>query len=422
MRRSFYAISLGLIMVLSFVVFFHSCEKDQDWDLVANQELIKVMKENYLWYTQMPAAKAGDYENPLELIEILRVNPPDRWSYVTTKQELDAYYSSGAYYGFGFGNAFDNEGKLWILYVFKNSPLAQNSVTRGWQINKIDGVTPTEANFSQLIGPNEAGISKTFEFIKPDGLSVSYTYTKSEITMNTVLFDSTYTFGQTKVGYLVLKGFIDPTIAELDDCFAEFKTAGVSELVIDLRYNGGGLISGSKYLASLIGGTQTAGSVFATYFHNDKNLNYNQSEYFINLSNSLSLNRAIFITTYGTASASELVINGLKPFMTVALVGTTTHGKPAGMYSFKYNEFDWAFVPICFTLRNANNEGDYYDGIPVNIPADDDLTRRFGDMNETSLNASLSYLGLVGAKGFKSSTSSSRQLTGKGLYEEIGAW
>ncbi len=422
MKKQFVRISWLFIISLTLIFINQGCEKDEDWDLVANKELIKVMKEYYLWYDQMPTVKAGDYKNPKELMEVLRVNPPDRWSYITTKQELDAYYTSGAYYGFGFGNAFDQDGKLWILYVFTSSPLAQNGVTRGWIIEKIDDSTPTPENYSQLIGPNEAGLSKKFQFLTPSGEHVTYTYTKTQITMNTVLFDSTYTFGQTKVGYLVLKGFIDPTVGELNDCFTRFKNAGVNELIIDFRYNGGGLIDVSNYLASLIGGTKTNGKVFAAYHHNDKNTFRNDSVNFLNPTNSLSLDRVIFITTNGTASASELVINGLKPFLPSVLVGSPTHGKPAGMYSFKYKEFDWAFVPICFTLRNALDQGDYYNGIPVDFPAEDDVSRRFGDVNESSLNTCLGYLGVIGTKGLKSSVSISKQVSGKGLYEEIGAW
>lgn len=404
-----------------------SCEKNNNenvnWDLEANKQLIKVMNENYYWYNQLPVVNPEDYANPLDLIEALRVNPPDRWSYVTTRQELDAYYNSGAYYGFGFGSAFDQNGKLWILYVFKSSPLYSKGIKRSWQITSINDVTPTPDNFSDLIGPSEAGLSKTITFLSPAGSSITYTFTKTEVVMNTVLFDSIYTINSKKIGYMVLDGFITPTINELEKCFTKFKSSNIDELIVDLRYNGGGSISVSNYLANLIGGTKANKGVYATYYHNDKNTKRNFSNYFQTLTNSLTLNRAIFITTHGTASASELLINGLKPFMPVYLIGSKTHGKPVGMYSFEYYQFDWAFVPICFSLKNANNEGDFFDGLAVNLESTDDVTKKFGDINEASLSAALTFIGVAKSKGIGTeATVKAKLITGRGLYEEIGAW
>lgn len=414
------------VLVLCVAVFsFQGCEKDEDvnWDKEANTQLLNVMNDYYYWYNQMPSIDPNNYSNPKELLEALRVNPPDKWSYITTKQELEAYYNSGAYYGFGFGNAFDQNGNLWILYAFKSSPFYQKGITRGWRISTIEGVKPTPDNYNQLIGASEAGVSKTFGLVSPDGASVSYTFTKSEIIMNTVLFDSVYSFNSKKIGYMVLNGFITPTESELDNCFSKFKAESITELIVDLRYNGGGSVDVSNYLADLIGGNVANGKVYATYFHNDKNSSRNESITFKILPNTISLNRVIFITTNGTASASELVINGLKPFMPVYLIGSKTHGKPVGMYAFEYKEFDWAFVPICFSLKNANNEGDYFNGISVTVEAGDDVSKPFGDVNETSFAAALSYIGVSPAK--KVAVKSSLQpklITGKGLYEEIGAW
>lgn len=355
-------------------------------------------------------------------MEALKVNPPDKWSYVTTKQEYDAY-SEGIYYGFGFSSIFDTDGKLWIGYTFKSSPLTQLGIGRGWQIISIDGVAPTIDNFTQLIGENKPGVSKTFGFISLTGEAVSHTFTKIEIQMNTVLFDSVYTIGSKKIAYMVLKGFIQPTEAELDICFAKFKSARVDELIVDLRYNGGGLINVSAYLASLIGGNVANGSLYTTYTFNSRYTSQNQSVTFTSLPNSLPLSRALFITTSGTASASELVINGLKPYMTVSLFGSKTHGKPVGMPVLRYKQFDWVFLPISFSLRNANNESDYYNGIDVNVEAADDYTSPFGDVNEDSFAAALNYLGVLPKQGMKAKfTKHSTLFTGKGLYEEIGAW
>lgn len=416
-----------LLPIFIVIIALTACDDDDNnngKNIDVNQELLNLMDSYYLWYNQMPVVNPQDYSNPAELMDALRVNPPDKWSYVTTRAEFEAYYNQAAYVGFGFGSGFDADGNLYISFVFKSSPLAAEGVGRGWQILTIDGETPTTNNYSDLIGASEVGVSKTFVFKSPGGENYEYTFTKNEISMNTVLFDSVYTYGTSKVGYFVLESFIDKTKEELNTVFSNFKSAGVNELIVDLRYNGGGEVIVSKYLANLIGGSVAFGKVYATSAHNDKHSDLNCSYLFSAESNSLSLNRVIFITTSGTASASELVINGLKPFMDVALVGKNTHGKPVGMYIFTFNDpdIDWAFVPVCFSMYNANNEGDYYNGLQVTVAANDDILVPFGDTDESSLNASLSYLGVTTKGNTAKSIKPFHSIVGKGLKAEIGAW
>jgi len=418
------SIKLFIVFILlgaSFVII-QSCEKDVNWNHESKVELNRVMHDLYYWFDQTPTVNVDDYKSPVELMEALKVNPPDKWSYVTTRQEFDSY-SLGIYYGFGFGSVFDLDGKLWISYIFKSSPLTAKGIGRGWQIATIDGTAPTADNFSDLIGANKLGLSKTIGFISPEGSSVTYTFSKIEVEMNTILFDSVYTIDSKKIGYMVLNSFIEPTVSELNTCFAKFKVENTTELIVDLRYNGGGDVDISNQLASLIGGNVANDGIYATYYHNSNYASSNHSIYFSSLTNSLTLSRAVFITTNRTASASELVINGLKPFMTVALVGSKTHGKPVGMYVLKYNEVDWVYVPICFSFKNANGVGDYFDGLAVDVEAIDDYTLPFGDVNEDSFAAALTYLGVSPVKGLKTKTAlHSKAITGKGLYEEIGAW
>lgn len=415
----------ALIVIGIAVYTIYSCQKDDDvnWDKEANKELYNVMRDLYYWYDKVPVVNINNYQTPVELMDAMRVDPPDRWSYVTTKKEFDAYFNSGTYYGFGFGSAFDQDGKLWIIYSFKSSPLTEKGIGRGWQISTIDGVTPTKDNYSQLIGESVAGISKTFGFISPLGNSVSYTFTKIEVTMNTVLLDSVYTINSKKIAYMVLDGFIEPTNDELEQSFSKFKNANVDELIVDLRYNGGGETTVSNHLANLIGGNVANGGVYANFNYNNKHSSNNSSTYFQSLANSLSLSRVLFITTEGTASASELVINGLKPYMPVYLIGSKTQGKPVGMNVFEYQQVDWVFLPVTFSSTNANNEGDYFDGLDVTVSALDDYTLPFGDVNEDSFNKALTYIGVSPSKSIRlKAITRSTLITGKGLYREIGAW
>ncbi len=413
------------ILLFAGLLAMYSCEKD-DSKINVNKEVYNLMKDWYYWYDQLPEVNPNAYPDPKKLVEAIRVNPPDRWSYVTTKQEYEAYYKQSEYIGFGFGSAFTQDSRLFITFVFKSSQLYAAGIRRGWEIQSIDGQTPTPSNFSELLGPPEVGIAKTFILRSPTGQVVEQTFVKSSIDMNSVLMDTIYNFNGEKVGYFVLKSFVEKTADELETVFQKFKNENIHELICDLRYNQGGLVGVSKILGSLLYSVNDTNTVFGNYVHNNKKSEKNSTIYFTPKANALSLSQVLFITTESTASASELVINALKPYLNVTLIGSRTHGKPVGMYSFSFTDpsIDWLIVPICFTIRNANNEGDYYDGIQVNIEADDDIFTPFGETSEGSLNAALSHLGIsIKGKGpnVKHPTKAST-ITGKGLYEEVGAW
>jgi C-terminal processing protease CtpA/Prc len=153
--------------------------------------------------------------------------------------------------------------------------------------------------------------------------------------------------------------------------------------VLDLRYNGGGLVSVAQHLGGLIGGAPTSGKVFAEFFHNDKNASRNTVYRFEDPPQSLDLPRLVVIATRSSASASEAMINGLRPFMPVTVVGNTTYGKPVGQYSFDF--CDKVLIPVAFTVRNARGEGDFFDGIPADCAAPDDLDNQIGSASEASL-------------------------------------
>lgn len=416
-----------LLPLIGFIIFsgaFLGCNRDDDNpNLAANKALYDFMDYWYLWYDKMPAVDVEEFSSPVELLEVLRYQELDRWSYITTKQDLQAYYEEGTYIGYGFGSAFDASNNLWITFVFKNSPLSEFGIDRGWRITAINNTVPTPQNANSLFGPNEVGVENTISFLGPNQEVVTEVFEKSAITMNTVLMDTVYTFNETKVGYFVLKGFITPTIIELDEVFSSFQLQGVTELIVDLRYNTGGSLSVSNHLASQIAGGIAHEQVFATLMHNDKRQDENTSSYIVTKPNSLTLSRVVFITSGLSASASEVLINGLKPHMEVVLVGSKTYGKPVGMYGKTYEEFDWAFVPICFRVVNANEEGDFYEGIPVDYQYSDGVTYPFGDLNEASLFGAINFLTGIAVKS--AAVDSDKEINYpqlSGLRGEIGAW
>jgi len=179
---------------------------------------------------------------------------------------------------------------------------------------------------------------------------------------------------------------------ELLNAFSYFSTCGCTDVIVDLRYNTGGYVDIAQLLASYLLGNSYTDKTFINYkFNNMKGSTNNSSDKFISTSYPMNLTRVVFITAGNTASASEVVISSIMPYATVKLVGSKTYGKPCGMKAWQYNQ-KYIYAPITFEYTNSNNFGQFYDGLPVDIAASDDITHDFGDRNEESLAAAINYL------------------------------
>jgi hypothetical protein len=194
-----------------------------------------------------------------------------------------------------------------------------------------------------------------------------------------------------KVGYMGYTQFVTYSVTDLTRAVTSLAQQGASELVLDLRYNGGGDVATSRDLASLIAGARVAGQVFASLRFNDKHPEKNENYTFAAPPASIAgLSRVFIITSGNTASASELVINGLKPFMDVVLVGETTFGKPYGFEPFDYCGI--TYNAVNFESVNALGVGGYTSGFAPNCPAPDDLDHALGDTQERRLKEALDYI------------------------------
>lgn len=391
-----------LYIIFASALFITACSKDDPEPEIneLNEDFYNFMKDWYYWNDNIPNINPSSYENIFDVLEAIRFRPLDRWSFITDWQEFLAYFQDSRFIGYGFGSSWDSNGRLRISFIHDAGELYQEGVRRGWIIESINGTAITQGvNVNQLLGPNEVGVTNTFVFRKPDNSTSEMTVAKMEMVTNTVLHHEILEVENIKVGYMVLQSFREPTEDEINNVFADFYEAGIDELILDMRYNGGGLTRIATQLASLIGGPALAGQPFVkTVYNPNKKDEYNRTDSLLNLENSLGLSRLVTIATRSTASASEMIINGLKPFIDVYIVGNTTYGKPMGANIFNY-ENTWALAPITFKTRNANDEGDFFDGLPVDIPAPDDLSRDFGDPQETSLQTALAFILAGSTKG-----------------------
>ncbi len=349
------------------------------------------------------------------LLDYLRYRPEefDRgFSFITTTAADDQFFGEGQFVGFGFGSKFVDppfNANLQVTQVFPDSPAASAGFQRGQRIVAINGRTIAVINAAEgvtaALGPSTEGVSRTFLMRDPGGAEFEVTVARALVTIDPVPSTTIFDVAGAKVGYLDFRSFISTANAALDQAFAEFESQGVSALIVDVRYNGGGLVSTAERLADLIGGVIANGQILSETRFNDAKSALNEFELFRQLTSSLTLlQQVVFITTGSSASASELVINALLPHTVVTLVGSTTFGKPVGQAAFGYCDDLLLLRPVTFESVNALGEGQYFDGLDVTCNATDELAFAVGDPNEASLATALQYVetGTCGSVAFLS--------------------
>ncbi len=355
------------------------------------------------------------YESPEALFEYFR-SSQDRFSllvddYVELENALSGITLN---HGMEFGLVFYPDGSDnvfgYVRYVLPNSDAASKNVERGMIFNTIDGVQITSNNFRDLLNPDSYTIGlATFDGnnINPTGESIELV--KQQYTENPVYIAETLTIQGQKIGYIMYNAFTQNFDTQLNTAFGQFKADGVSELILDLRYNGGGSVETAIDLSSMITG-QFNGQLFVSeQWNDDRQAEYASDKLFNNqistgeAINSLNLNRVYVLTTGRSASASELVINGLNPYINVVQVGGTTTGKfqasfllydaPAPNFSRSQANpgHTYAMLPLVFKTINSAGFTDYVDGLEPDIEYLEDYSNLgiLGDENEPLLATAL---------------------------------
>jgi carboxyl-terminal processing protease len=395
-----------------------------------NGWLYEIMNDAYFWYDKMPAQSSLDaQQSPVDYLEklIYQRSTVDRFSMVTDnihalQNQFDGVSKT---FGISYSLSFIDDGKsnigMFLNYVVKGSPAEIAGLKRGDILLKANGTQLTKDNYSRLL---DSGETATFTLGTLNGTAISagtktVTITKAEITEDPVAFSTVLdksAYGK-KIGYLVYTQFIPGTDAvaqkydnELRQIFADFKSKGINELVLDLRFNSGGYISSAITLASLMGKNISGSKIFYTEQWNDKytaywlknkgskSLNYN----FLTEPNNVgsSLSRVFVLTSRSTASASELVINGLKPYMDVITIGENTAGKNlfGSLIDDDQDRWNWGVYVMLGQTANAAGASDYgtINGItPTHLVEDTAIPyRAFGDDNETLLRKALEIMGV----------------------------
>lgn len=415
------------IIALSTVLFLATgCKKEPEPDPKQEKEMAPVltrkintfikdvMDDFYLWYKDMPVIDEK-YEFDSKVYFKKLMVPEDKWSFVTdnVKEVEDSFQGIEKAYGYSlafgrFSNAPDNYFAI-VEYVYPNTPASKAGFTRGDIIIEIGGTAITASNYRQLLSGTSINLTKgvlTSGGIAP-GASVSMI--AEELSLNPVLMYKIIEHGGHKIGYLLYTQFIERFNDSLRVALQYFKNENINNLVLDLRYNPGGGTTAAQYLCSSIAPVSIVNTEqpLVTYQWNDKLQAYWQSRniqsqlkvpFKANVPVKLGLNKLHILTSRGTASASELTISGLEPYMEIITVGDTTYGKytasitlkPEDIYesaaSFKDFE-NWGVQPIVIRFANSQGVTNFKNGFAPKYQVRDELLPALplGDLTEPLL-------------------------------------
>ncbi|MAD74274.1 MAG: carboxyl-terminal protease [Rheinheimera sp.] len=367
-----------------------------------NSQVYCKLVADYLWYDEL---KTGvdplAFSTPSAYLDQVTADR-DRYSFIMTEQQYQDRYINAVFFGYGFATQrADNNTALQVLYVFDAGSAAQRGLRRADKIVEIDGISVAEwlsrldagtATNDDIYGPNEEGIVRRFVWLKPDNSQRQADFVKSTVSTNTVMHRSVAQVGDKKVGYLVFNTFIELSEIELEQAFSYFAREQIDELVLDVRYNGGGLIRVANQLSSHIAFPRLQGNIFVKYRYNDKNTRKNSSVGFALGAGRTNLNlpRVFVLTTPGSCSSSELVINAMSPFIDVVQIGETTCGKPVGQVPDQVGDF--RLFAINFQTVNALDFGDYFDGLSPNCPVTATVEGDWGDNADPLYAEALAYI------------------------------
>ncbi len=381
----------------------------QDW---AAAEL----REWYLFPETLPASlDPAPYPTVQAYVDALtagaRAQRKDRFfTYVTSIREEDSYYQSGNTAGFGIRIASSpDRTKLQITEAFEGAPALTAGIDRGTEIVGI-GTTASDVRpvteivaangLDAALGPATAGTTRTFRIVDGTGTR-DVAVAKADYAL--VPVSSRYgarvlADGDKRVGYINLRTFIDTADGSLRAAFDDFRAQGITEFVIDLRYNGGGLISIAELMGDLMGADRRPSDVFSFTMYRPEKAASNRTRFFQPQAQSVVPTRIAFIGTTASASASELVINAFIPYLhaRVGLIGTNTFGKPVGQIGLDRSACDDRLRVIALATQNAARQGGYYDGLAGTVEAScratDDLTQPLGSVAEDSIRTALDFL------------------------------
>ncbi|WP_298777573.1 S41 family peptidase [uncultured Polaribacter sp.] len=453
---------------LSLLFFIASCEKKSSLTIITdtnddiNYFIWKGMNAYYLWQNDVPALSDNRFANFDDLYTYFRgFGSPesvfnsvlyqqgtiDRFSWIVDDyEELEnSFQGINLSNGIEFGLVQNYDGSQnifgYVRYVLPNSPADIGGVARGMIFNSIDGNQLTITNYRDLLFSDNTSYTVGFADFNdgnPVTNSNSVILNKTELQEDPIAITKVFEEGDKKIGYLLYNQFASSFDNQLNDAFSVFKSSGVNELIVDLRYNGGGSVQTATYLGSMITG-QFNNQVYSKESWNDKVKAAFDADQFLNNFtdnidntpiNSLGLESVYFIVSGSSASASELVINSLNAYIDVKLVGTTTVGKQVGSITLydsdnlrKDNanlnlDHKYAIQPLVLEIVNKNDENEINGFTPgenitgINLKEDYGNLGILGERSDPLLDRTIIYI----TTGSKSSSNEKANIKNNEVY------
>jgi len=427
-------------------LFFVSC-KDNDRiddytnEETANQWIENTMRENYYWYGDIPLSQNLNFQSESDVFFHSLLSSKDgkdseqlgHYYYSTIEKKTSSLKSSsnGLSFGFEYQAYYSQQTDryaLLVLYTLPDSPASRSELKRGDWIHTIND-SPISSKWSEQLNTNslKLGVSESFN----ESTSKNIILNAESVFDNPILLDSVYIYNNKRIGYLIYNHFTqgankndtkDETYNNLlRKSFAQLSTKTPEDFILDLRYNSGGQISSAQLLATMLAPFSALGDIFCKINYSDKKAS---KDYSLTLDQAymrqgvagenLNLKRLFVITSHRTASASEAVINGLKPFLgdKLIVVGERTEGKNVGSLTYTNSKFEWELHPIICKISNKSGFSDYENGFAPNVNASEPNTNLYplGDTREYLLNTVLNIIAGQSTDNVRSSSATDDNL------------
>ncbi len=398
------------IIVVLLPLFYVSCEKQttvkpkkNDETHIVKKFVYETTKNYYLWEEHIPAdIDMNKYKNPNKLFKDMYYPKLDRWSFLTDNSQRLNNDLQGKRKAAGFRfrvySYENNESELYFLveFVYPDGNAYKAGLRRGDIITKIDGQKLNKSNYRDLISKDQLNLS--FGKMKDNkivDIEKTMNVTKLEQSFSPIIKDTIINKNGKKIGYFLFDQFINKYDDDMLKVLQSFKNEGIKDLVLDLRYNSGGYVSTCAKLGSSLTAFSNFNKTFLTYQYNKKLTNLykrqiNSDEYlkvkFPITGVNLDLRNLYVLSSRRTASASEAIVNGLRPYMNVVLIGDTTSGKYTAVNVFsdsnKPPAHNWALFLVISRIANVDGVTDYMNGFVPDHLVEDNLTTPLGDESE----------------------------------------
>jgi len=357
-----------------------------------NQWIDERMRDTYIFYDRVPVLDLSTYDDPQELVRDLRVFP-DIYSSLGDKAQDEALISNSNVTRFGFSLRVASDGRQHFSSISGNSPMEGAGIQRGDELVAINSIAIDDITDEQwlefIVGESDKELTAVFTVKSGASEATDFIVTKTTYTESTVPVFGTYEQTNNEVGYMQVTAFRGTTADEIDTAVQFLAEAGISELILDLRYNGGGFTAVARQLASQIAGPPHVDEVYSRRTFNDKFSEFDRDFFIEPQALNLELSRLMVLTTARTASASETLVNGLSPLIDVVVIGALTEGKP---FTSVAQDFCGRRLHAMSTLTTNGADESVLGGLIPTCEVEDDFLAPADSISDALTGAAFNYI------------------------------